>query len=187
MQKKRAILFTGVILHEHTKLSHFHEVTMCFDIEEDKAMTPQYVSMLPRESTTNVITGTLDDLVRVGEDFVIVDKKTFNGRGYKKTSPDESYKRQLDIYRVLLRESYGIDAKYGCLIYMDKANDLEQTPMSFELTAVDETKRFLHDTLKQLNSSLMPKSTITWLCNKQNREKKCYCPYLEQCEREGRS
>jgi len=186
-QKKRAVLFAGVVIHEHTKLSHFNEMTMCYDIENDRSLTPQTVATLPRDDTLGIITGTLDDLIRVNDDFVIVDKKTFSGKGFKKTEPNEEHVKQLDIYRVLLRESYGIDAKYGCIVYLDKSNDLDMTVLPFELTDVGTTKKFMRDILAQLNSPLMPKATITWLCNMKNREKKCYCPFLTQCEREGRT
>lgn len=181
--QKNKVLFFGVILHEHTKLSHFHEVTMCYDLINDKAMTPQEVSL--SKDQTGIITGTLDDLMRIGDDFVIVDKKTWNAKGWVKTEPDESYYRQLSIYRVLLFEAYGIDAKYGCLLYLDKGNDLNETPLAFDLAPIGETKKFLRDTFTELQTGI-PKATITYLCNGKNKAGRIYCPYLEQCKKDGR-
>ena len=181
---KTSILFHGLILHEHTKLSHFHEVTMCYDIKEDKAYTPQEVREL--ENTENIITGSLDDLMRIDGEYVIVDKKTYNGYmgQYKKKEPDESYKLQLSIYRVLLDRGYGIDATKGCLLYLDKSSDFTETPMAFDLAPIEGTKTYMADVLKQLKQGL-PKATVNWLCNGENRKGKIFCPYKDRCENDG--
>jgi len=178
-QKTKSILYHGLVIHEHTQLSHFHEVTFCYDIINDIGYTPQEVAEMPRAETKNIISGTLDDLLKVGDKYVIADKKTWNGKGYKKKAPDESYVRQLSIYRVLLEKSYGIDAEYGCLLYLDKGNDLEELPMSFLLHDKEVTKDFLKYTLKQLQG--VPDATPCWLCNGQNKKNKVFCPYLDQC------
>lgn len=183
-RKTKSILYHGLVVHEHSQLSHFHEVTMCYDIEKDVGYTPQEVEAMPREDTKNIITGTLDDLMKIGDNYVIADKKTWNGKGYKKTQPDEGYQLQLSIYRVLLEKSYGIDAKWGCLLYLDKANDLEELPMAFVLRPIEETKQILKSTLKILRS--IPEPNPCWLCNGANRKGKIFCPYLDQCNREGR-
>ena len=183
-QKTKSILYHGLVIHEHTQLSHFHEVTFCYDIEKDIGYTPQQVEAMDKEDTKMIITGTLDDLLKVGENYVIADKKTWNGKGYKKTEPDDSYVRQLSIYRVLLYKAYGIDAKYGCLLYLDKANDLEELPMAFELHHQEVTKEFLKETLHELRHH--PDPTPCWLCNGKNKAKKVFCPFLDQCNREGR-
>lgn len=190
-QKKTSALFHGLILHEHTKLSHFHEVTMCYDIIKEKSYTPQEVRDMEKTrltsgyaETKNIITGTLDDLLKSGDEFVIVDKKTWNARGYKKKSPDEGYMKQLSIYRVLLKEAYGIDAKVGCLLYLDKGTDFEELPLSFELDPVDVTKAYMKDVLKQLQRGL-PKATVNWLCNGNNRKGAIFCPFKERCDDDG--
>ena len=184
-EKTKNILYHGLVIHEHSQLSHFHEVTMCYDIEKDIAYTPQEVEAMDKIDTRMIITGSLDDLVKVGEEYCIADKKTYSGRGYyKKTEPDESYQLQLSIYRVLLQASYGIDAKWGCLLYLDKGDDLSETPLAFELKPIEETKEFLKKTLKELR--VLPEPTICWLCNGENKKGKIFCPFLDQCNREGR-
>jgi len=180
-----SILYHGLIVHEHSQLSHFHEVTMCYDIEKDVAYTPQEVEAMNKDDTSNIITGSLDDLMKVGDQYVIADKKTWSAKGYKKTSPDAGYKLQLSIYRVLLEKSYGINAEWGCLLYLDKTNDLEELPMAFKLDPIDETKQFLKDTLQVFRTG-MPKATPCWLCNGANKKGKIFCDYLDQCNREGR-
>ena len=184
-EKTKNVLYHGLVIHEHSQLSHFHEVTMCYDIEKDIGYTPQEVERMDVSETKNIITGSLDDLVKVGENYVIADKKTWSGGGYKKTSPDEGYQMQLSIYRVLLSKSYGIDAKWGCLLYLDKKDDLSELPMAFELKDIEETKLFLKKTIKQLRG--IPEPTPCWLCNGENKKGKIFCPYLDQCAREGRN
>ena len=169
---------------EHDVGISYSEFTNKYDIEKDIGYTPQQVEAMDKEDTKYIITGTLDDLLKVGENYVIADKKTWNGKGYKKTEPDDSYVRQLSIYRVLLYKAYGIDAKYGCLLYLDKANDLDELPMAFELHHQDVTKEFLKDTLHELRHH--PDPTPCWLCNGANKAKKVFCPFLDQCNREGR-
>jgi len=183
---KSSIFFLGHIVHEHTQLSKINELTMCYDIENDIALTPEQVQNLPFDQLGSIITGTLDDLMKVGEHFVIADKKTYNGGGwYKKTSPDASYELQINIYRVLLEASYGIDASHGCLLYMDKKSNLDPTPIAFELTPISQTKQKMKEILMELKSG-DPKANPCWLCNGKNKKKEVYCSYLDVCKQEGR-
>ena len=184
--QKRAVLYFGTIVHEHSQLSGFHEMTMCYDLEKDMAFTPQHVGTMEEEQKRNMITGTLDDLIKVGDQYTIVDKKTYNGGyGFKKTTPDESYKFQLEIYRVLLEASFGIDASVGCLLYLDKSKDLKETPIVFDLESIANTKSKMIDIMKILQGVDVPAGNVCWLCNGNNRNNKIYCQYEEECQREG--
>ena len=159
---------------------------MCYDIENDISLTPEQVQNLPFDQLGSIITGTLDDLMKVGEHFVIADKKTYNGGGwYKKTSPDTSYELQINIYRVLLEASYGIDATHGCLLYMDKKSNLDPTPIAFELKPITQTKQRMKEILNELRGG-DPKANPCWLCNGKNKKKEVYCSYLDICKQEGR-
>lgn len=182
--KKRSVLFNGLIVHEHTKLSHFHEVTMCYDIEKDVAYTPQEVEAMDPKETTNIITGTCDDLLRIDGKFVIADKKTWNAYGYVKTVPNPEYVMQLNIYRVLLNESYNIDPEWGCLLFLDKTSDLNELPMSFPLNPINETKEFMRNALHELKGE--PKPNPCWLCLGQNKNSRIYCDFIDICNLEGR-
>jgi len=184
--EKASIFFLGHVVHEHTPLSKINELTMCYDIERDRSVTPEEVMSLPYNDLGSIITGTLDDLVKVGDTFVIADKKTYNGGGYyKKTSPDKSYELQLNIYRVLLNAAYGINAEYGCLLYLDKKNNLDPTPIAFELQPVNDTKKKMKEILKELRTG-DPKPNPCWLCNGANKKGEIYCSYLDVCKQEGR-
>lgn len=183
---KAAVFFLGHIVHEHTPLSKINELTMCYNIETEMALSVDEVAARPFDELGNIITGTLDDLMKVGNDFVIADKKTYNGGGwYKKTEPDYSYELQVNIYRVLLEATYGIDAKYGCLLYLDKKDNLAPTPIAFELKPIEETKKKMRDILKILQSG-DPEPNPCWLCNANNKKKAVYCDYLDICNSEGR-
>lgn len=185
--RKNSIFFLGQIIHEHTPLSKINELTMCYDIETDQSVSVEEVMAMPKSSLRSIITGTLDDLIQYGKDFIIADKKTYNGAsGYKKTQPDEQYALQLSIYRVLLQRSYGIDAKYGCLLYLDKSNDLAESPIPFELAPIEDTKMVMKEILSELTrEDKPPKPNICWLCNGNNRKGAIYCPYVELCKQEG--
>lgn len=183
--KKRRILFHGLIVHEHTQLAKFHEITMCYDILNDVAVQPEIVMKMNESETKNIVTGTCDDLMKIDNEFVLVDKKTWSAHGYVKTIPNEEYVKQLNIYRVLLNESYGIDPKWGCLMFLDKSDDLCELPMEFPLAPINETKQFMRDALRQLNSE--PPPNPCWLCNGQNRDSRIYCDYLDICNKEGRA
>jgi hypothetical protein len=178
---KRSALWIGTMVHEYSQLSEFHEITMCYDIEEDVALSPQEVRLMGAQYTKNIITGTFDDLMKIGGDYVLVDKKTWNGRGYKKTEPDEGYVNQLNIYRVLLKEALGIDAKYGALLYLDKTSQFAPLPLAFKLDPIGRTKKMLREILDTLTNGNIPNATPNFLCNGNNRQKKIYCPYLDRC------
>ena len=182
---KSSIFFLGHIVHEHTQLSKITELTMCYDLDNDISLTPEQVQNMPFDQLGSIITGTLDDLMKVGEHFVIADKKTYNGGGwYKKTAPDTSYELQVNIYRVLLEASYGIDASYGCLLYLDKKSNLDPTPIAFELKPITQTKQRMKEILNELRGG-NPKPNPCWLCNGKNKKKEVYCSYLDICKQEN--
>ena len=80
------ILYQGVIVHDNSVLGSINELTMCYDIIKRENIDPSTIKAMEKEDPRkkNIITGTLDDLLRIGNEFVIADKKTWNARGYKK-------------------------------------------------------------------------------------------------------
>ena len=181
----RAVLYNGTIVHEHSQLAPFHEITMCYDINKDLAYTPMEVMQMPEGERAGIVTGTVDDVVKYGDDYVICDKKTYNGKGYVKNSADEMHQLQINIYNVLLEETFDIKSKYGCVLYLDKSKDLKETPVVFELAEKDIIKQYLRDTMESLRGLEPPIGTICYLCNGKNRNQQIYCNYVEQCERDG--
>lgn len=183
-KKRGKILWLGNIIHEHIKLSAINELTMCYDIVDDIAYPPAIVANMSEEERKNIITGSLDDLILYNGEYIIGDKKTWNARGWKKATPDSNYVLQLNIYRLLLWESWKIDASSGCLLYLDKGDDCNPKPMAFRLQDMNITKQFLKDTLKTMQTKEGPPINPCWLCNGKNREGKIYCDYWEKCNSE---
>jgi hypothetical protein len=181
---KGKILWMGNVIHEHVLLSQINELTMCYDIEKNKSFQPKDVMNMSKNESKNIITGSLDDLILHNGEFIIGDKKTWNARGWDKQKPDENYVLQLNIYRVLLKESLGIDATSGCLLYLDKSNDLEPKPMAFRLQDIDKTKEYMRETLKVLQQDKGPDANPCWLCKGENKMGKIYCDYWEKCNSE---
>lgn len=157
---------------------------MCYDIISEIAYSPTEVANMTDEERKNIITGSLDDLILYNGEYIIGDKKTWNARGWKKTTPDTNYTLQLDIYRLLLWKSWKIDASSGCLLYLDKGDDCNPKPMAFRLQDMEITKQFLKNTLMVMQSKEGPPINPCWLCNGKNREGKIYCDYWEKCNSE---
>ena len=180
------ILFQGVIVHDNSILSSINELTMCYDIVNGHNIDPTTVRSFDKEDPRkkDIITGTLDDLVKVGDEFVIVDKKTYNARGYVKKEASPEHVLQVNIYKLMLMASYGIEANYGCNLYLDKGDGYKELPMVYKTAPIEETAIFLKETLAKFEH--MPDPTITFLCNGKNKDKKIYCNFLEQCEKDGR-
>lgn len=184
---KAKIFWLGHVIHEALPLAKLNEVQMCYNIETELGLTAQEVSQRPLDELGSIITGTLDDLIPLGNgEWCITDKKTYSGGGwFKKTEPDESYKLQVNIYRVLLKATLGIDAKYGCILYLDKKSDMEATPIAFELQDIEITKVKMKEILNELRSG-NAKANPCWLCNQKNKSKKVYCDYKDICISEGK-
>jgi len=177
-------LWLGNIVHEHTTLESINEMTMCYDIVKDMAIPPKTVQHMPKDDTVNIITGTLDDLLFYKDHAIIADKKTWNGGGREKWEPNEEYVKQLNIYRVLLWETAKIDARIGCLLFLDKTEDLRPQPIAFDLDPIQKTKQFMREKLEDLKQSNGPNASVCWLCTGQNRKNKFYCPWTNICSKE---
>ena len=180
-QERERVLWTGNIIHEHTSLDTINELTMCYDIERDIALPPAIVKNMTPEESINIVTGTLDDLVFYKGHYIIADKKTWNGRGYVKNTPNPEYVKQLNIYRVLLWETWKIDARIGCLLFLDKTENLRPQPIAFELDPISVTKEYLKKTLVTLKQPDGPEAKVCYLCSGQNASNRFYCPYTKIC------
>ena len=183
---KAKIFWLGHVIHEALPLAKLNEVQMCYNIEIEEGLTAAEVASRPLDELGSIITGTLDDLIPLGNgEWVIADKKTYSGGGwFKKTEPDVAYAMQLNIYRVLLQATLGIDAKYGCLLYLDKKSDMKPTSIAFDLDPIEDTKVKMKDILKELQSG-EAKATPCWLCNQKNKKKMVYCDHKDLCISEG--
>ncbi|KKL16787.1 hypothetical protein LCGC14_2492090, partial [marine sediment metagenome] len=112
-----------------------------------------------------------DEIIEYKGETCIVDKKTYSSkRGWNPKEPDESYVWQLNIYKLLMYITEGVEAKYGAIFYMDVATRFEK-PLVFpmELKSIPEIQEFVLKRLDELKMLVPPAKTVTWKCK--------YCPW----------
>ena len=143
-------LFYGQAVHKITVLSdlNYNEMFLGYDyvkdepvsIEEAQAMKPDD----PRH--LDIIYGSIDDLIKIEDEWIICDKKTTGSIDYfskYNSKPSDSHKDQINRYRVLLDKCYNINAKFGAVVYIsnnvpkDKVDKPSVLP--FKLEAIEKT------------------------------------------------
>ena len=175
----KGILYIGQAIHNLSEIGDMHELTMCYNFATNKAMDMDDVKKATPEEQRYILTGTCDDVIFDKEHgAIIVDKKTWSSKGWVKKEPSIEHVRQLNAYRFLLKETRGIDAKYGVVLYLDKYTEMETPlPMMVELDNPEVTKAHIMEKISILNDG-MPEPTPCWLCNK----KIVYCKYKKECD-----
>jgi len=111
-------LIYGQMIHKEIKLDkENNEIPLMINWETGESFTlPEDVnSLFKGDKEWDFLTGTIDDLIYVKGEPVIVDKKTTGSIDYFKRfgKPSDSHKPQINMYRVLLKKCLGIDAKWG--------------------------------------------------------------------------
>ena len=187
-------LYFGQVVHSNSQLAddEHHEKFLAWDYVEDKPLTYEEAKAIPEDDPKHldIIYGSIDDLMKVGDKWVICDKKTTGSIGYfsKATSkPSDSHKDQINRYRVLLHKCYGINADFGCVIYISNKieKDVRDKPvcLSFKLQPyediVEDMKRKATIIKDALLNKTLPKRTKCFLCDGM-------CPYASKCFTENR-
>lgn len=163
------ILFMGNIVHAAVPLTKRNEVPFIADVRNMKPLTN--LNEITDVNTYDCVSGTADEILEYKGEICIVDKKTYSSkRGWNPKEPDESYVWQLNIYKLLMYITEGVEAKYGAIFYMDVATRLEK-PLIFtmELKPIREIQEYALKKLDQLKMLVPPEKTITWKCK--------YCPW----------
>ena len=175
--------YIGQILHSNAKLGKRNEIKFSGNV---RTMTPIPVKDINANNMFDCVTGTADDLIEMEGDLIIADKKTWSslrinyraGGTYEKKEllePDEQYKRQLNIYKLLIYICEGIEARKGCLLYLDKATSFQEPkPFVFDLQPVDEIRSWVVERLDKIKQLIEPDRVITKYCR--------YCPFLKICD-----
>ena len=149
-------LFYGQAVHKITVLSdlNYNEMFLGYDyvkdepvsIEEAQAMKPDD----PRH--LDIIYGSIDDLIKIEDEWIICDKKTTGSIDYfskYNSKPSDSHKDQINRYRVLLDKCYNINAKFGAVVYIsnnvpkDKVDKPSVLPFKLEAIRKSNIKVFL--------------------------------------------
>ena len=111
-------LYMGQIIHAHSMLADnkkFHEIKLAYDYVEDKVINlPRAIDPDSKEYIKpddpkwyDILIGSIDDLVKSGDNYMICDKKTTASIDWfsKATSkPSEYHVDQINHYRVLLKK-----------------------------------------------------------------------------------
>ena len=188
-------LYFGQAVHSNSQLAEdkLYEMFVAYDYKRDKTLTEEEAKSIPADDPRHldIIYGSIDDLLKVGDKWVICDKKTTGSIDYfskARSKPSESHVEQINRYRVLLKKCYNIDAERGAVIYISNKveSDKRDKPivMSFKLDPVEET---LVDMIKKariikesMTKFILPERTKCFLCDGM-------CPYATKCFGDNRS
>ena len=187
-------LYFGQIVHSNTQIAkeEYHEMFLAYDYVRDEALTYEEAKKIPEDDPRqlDIIYGSIDDLVKIGDKWVITDKKTTGSIDYFSRATakvSESHRDQINRYRVLLKKCYDIDADMGCVIYISNKieKDKRDIPVlkGFKLSPIEET---LLDIIEKANiiktamtEEILPERTKCFLCDGM-------CPYATKCFEDNR-
>lgn len=128
------------------------------------------------------IKGQIDEIVEYAGDVYIVDKKSTKRIPYK---PYDTHVRQVEIYSVLLWRQYGVKAKYGSILYIQKLHEKDKNgdnkfkvrAYSWELRPLEEIEKDLLEKLRIIKEALekdeLPPAHPNSLCR--------WCPWKDMC------
>jgi|TARA_R110002020_G_scaffold333304_1_gene548649 hypothetical protein len=187
-------LYFGQVVHSNSMIAEpqHHEKFLAYNYVKDEPLTREEALQIPPEDPEHldIIYGSIDDLVKVGDKWVICDKKTTGSIDYfsRATSKaSESHVAQINRYRVLLKKCYDIDAEFGCVVYIsnriEKDSRDKPSVISFKLKPIEETladmvnkARILKDSMVECN---LPERTKCFLCDGM-------CPFASTCFEDNR-
>lgn len=171
-------LYIGQLVHAMSDMSNMsmHEVSLCYNWVTDIARP------VIKENKWDYIAGAIDDVIKMGDEYIICDKKTTVKMANKvKYGPSDENKLQLNMYRVLLFKQFGFDAKWGCNIFVDVDINSEYDkvhPVAYKLRPIEETLDFMVLQAETMKSNLlggnMPDRVRNYMCDG-------LCPHATFC------
>jgi CRISPR/Cas system-associated exonuclease Cas4 (RecB family) len=186
-------LYIGQAIHNASMVSgdpKYHEIEMAYNYVTDEVVDLKKMKKVPLDDPIwwDILIGSIDDLVKINGEWVITDKKTTGSIDFfsKATSKaSDSHIKQLNHYRVLLNKCMGLDAQFGCIIYIDSKNSQsfsKPIPIPFRLQPIEETLESIKTNAKILKESMlsgkMPEKTRCYLCDGM-------CKYASKCFEEN--
>ncbi len=187
-------LYFGQIVHSNSQIAtdEHHEKFLAYDYVRDEPLTYEEAKAIPEDDPRqlDIIYGSIDDLIKVGEKWVICDKKTTGSIDYfsRATSKaSDSHRDQINRYRVLLKKCYDIDAEFGSVVYISNRieKDKRDKPVviSFKLRPIEETLMDMIEKAniikKSMTEEYLPERTKCFLCDGM-------CPYASLCFQDNR-
>jgi hypothetical protein len=183
-------LVMGQIIHAHTPLTdeEHNEMFLAWDFEKKEPLTLKEAQAIPEGDARHldIIYGSIDDVVLLDGQYIIMDKKTTGSIDYFKRKrdkkPNDGHMKQINAYRSLLKKCYGIDAKYGCVVYIPNSISKEQRdmphPMYFKLDEVEDTDKWMFENVATLKHFMVsgeyPDRVRNYLCDG-------FCPHAMKC------
>ena len=164
--------YLGTILHENISLGGRNEVPLAANI---RTMKPVEINDIGKDDFYDCLTGTIDDILEIGNETVIVDKKTTN---QIPEYPAEEYVAQINYYKLLLYIVEGIEVKTGAILYLDKPSSFKESKcFVFHLWSLKDISEQVISKLDQLKCANEPDRVITFRCD--------WCPHLKICDPYG--
>jgi len=189
-------LIFGQMLHSAIKLDPANnEVSLLYDWVKDRPISKASdieKMIITQEPNWDLISGTIDDIVKVKDEYVICDKKTtanMNSYSLKKGVAYDNHKLQVNMYRVLLLKCMGVDAKWGCNLYISNNIAPEDGSIDkpkiipYKLNKVEEILQLMLERAKLIKGYMVnkkiPPPIYNFLCD-------AYCNHAQKCFNEKR-
>jgi len=179
----------GQMIHKQIKLDkENNEIPLLYNWVKDKVLEDWFTDdkNWHEGNLWDHLSGTIDDLIYVKGEPIIVDKKTTGSIGYFKKfgKPSDNHKEQTNFYRVLLKKCLNIDAKWGANLYIsncvtpeDKGRD-EPVIIPYKLNDMEKTEPIMMEKCKQIKEymtkKIIPGPTYNYMCNG-------FCNYAQRC------
>jgi len=177
-------LYLGQLVHNQSDMSnvHMHETMFLYNWVTDEGVDGDTFHGIHPSTKWDYLAGSADDIRVVQGKYIICDKKTTTKIGNKiKWGPSDENKLQLNMYRVLLKKCYGIDAEWGCNIFIDIDAEAERdlvAPIAFKLRPIEETLDTMVQSAETIKGYLLNKDIPPvhrcYLCDG-------YCPHATFC------
>lgn len=189
-------LIYGQMLHREIKLGEEkdNEIALLWNWVEDNSLEDWLTEdkNWHKGKPWDYISGTIDDIVKVKDEYIICDKKTtgnMNSYSLKKGIAYDNHKLQTNMYRVLLNKCLNIDAKWGCNIYISNNISPEDGSIDkpriipYKLNKVEDTLPLMLERAKLIKEAMtqkkIPPPTYNFMCDG-------FCSHAQKCFTEKR-
>jgi len=184
-------LFFGQMLHKVIKLDERNETGMLWDYVTDSTINCTDKNI--KERPWDFISGSIDDIVRVKGEDVLVDIKTTGSIDYFKSVASGRFKKneghvaQLNMYRVLYNKVFNKDISWGVNLYIENcvSKETKEKPITipFKLSDIEKTEPLMIERaamIKQyMTNKMLPSRTKNYLCDGM-------CDYATKCFTDNR-
>lgn len=181
--------YLGQLVHNQSDMSNVvvsgmkgNEIPLLYNWVTDESVDGDTFHGIHPSTKYDYIAGSIDDLRKIGDDYIICDKKTSHKIENKvKYGPSDENKLQLNMYRVLLWKNYGIDAKWGCNVFVDINPESPRGivhPVAYRLKPMEDTLDLMVQNAEVIKDACLggdlPPATRCFMCDG-------FCPHATFC------